>query len=318
MKRFPLKYLMLLAGLLTLGSFVAYAAVHSDWYQSNPSSLTTPTDPIDEFGVCKKVTNSGVFSYFIPTKTATEWQLFRDVGNFLPGLSLLNCGGMINLVISADTYNYNIYNQAVSAGWTNGMSVVLTINSGVSVGSTSTGQPGLVTGSFPVGTNVSIINNGYVVGMGGVGGYDLSNGASGGTAFVAQATVSITNSGVIGGGGGGGGGGETCYSPSVGQECGGGGAGYDPGRGGYNPALGGHYCGESWGGVSTLTSGGIGEDQGNGATGGNGGDLGMPGQNGSGDCGGGLGGPAGVAVVGNSYITWVSGNDSTHIKGAIN
>lgn len=297
------------------------------------SDSGAPEFTIDAHGVCKKVTNTSGKSYFIPTKTPSEWTDFR--GNLPLSVSLVDCvGGPINLVISSDTRNYDIYNEAINASWTPGTSVVLTVNPGIYVGSSSTGQPALVTGSFPIGTSVTIINNGYIVGAGGNGGYALGNGMSGGPAFVAQSAVSITNNGMIGGGGGGGGGGKEGYVPSGGYVGGGGGAGY--GRNGaklfnegglsgltQNPfffsvldSSGGFKSDWGWDGRRNLHGNGV--DNGNGAAGGDGGDIGMPGLDGWGDDGGGLGGPAGAAVTGNSYITWLSGNDSTHIKGAIN
>src|SRR3990167_5791320 len=76
-----------------------------------------------------------------------------------------SCG--VNLVISSNTNNYNIYDAAVVAGWVSGKAVTLTINSGVVVGSTSTGSPALTTGAFPAGTSVTIINNSSIIGAGG-------------------------------------------------------------------------------------------------------------------------------------------------------
>lgn len=65
-------------------SLIVWAAVS---YRSDPSTTIT----VNEFGVCKKVTNAGSFSYFIPTNTGNEWSLFRTAVPGLSGLSLSSC-----------------------------------------------------------------------------------------------------------------------------------------------------------------------------------------------------------------------------------
>lgn len=118
--------------------------------------------------------------------------------------------------IAANTNNYNLRAAAVAAGWPTGipLQATVTINSGVVVGSASTGTVAFDTGvTFPVGTILSLINNGTIAGAGGNGGYsapntNATNGAPGGPAVTAQQAISITNNGTIGGGGGGGGGGQ--------------------------------------------------------------------------------------------------------------
>jgi hypothetical protein len=132
-----------------------------------------------------------------------------------------------NLVISSDTADINLRNTAIANGWDTVTPLILTvtINSGVYVYSSSTATPAMQTGSsYPFGSSISIINNGYIVGKGGAGGAgkDLASnaasgaaggaGGAGGAAFVASAPVSITNNGTIGGGGGGGGGGSGIYN----------------------------------------------------------------------------------------------------------
>lgn len=149
--------------------------------------------------------------------------------------------------ISANTNNYDIRAAAITAGWDGVLPLIatITINSGVVVGSTSTGAFAMdsnSSGSFPVGTTISIINNGTIVGCGGnagAGGNATStapstqsvtagsNGSPGGTALRARLPISITNNGIIAaGGGGGGGGGAAAYaSAGVGNACEGGGGG---------------------------------------------------------------------------------------------
>ena len=77
----------------------------------------------------------------------------------------------VNLVISADTNNYDIYANRGGDYVAGETDVTLTINSGVSVGSTSTGTYALQTGSgWATGDTITIVNNGTVIGKGGNGG----------------------------------------------------------------------------------------------------------------------------------------------------
>jgi len=121
----------------------------------------------------------------------------------------------VDLVISANTNNYNVFTSAGSPA--SAITVTLTINAGVLVGSTSTAVAALDTGALPVGSSITIINNGTVEGAGGNGGggggqtnTGLSAGGSGGPALVLHCPATITNNGNIWGGGGGGGGGGGC------------------------------------------------------------------------------------------------------------
>lgn len=221
--------------------------------------------------------------------------------------------------ISADTLNYNLRAAAVAAGWNQAdpLNATVTINPGVYVGSSTTSGYGFDTGvTFPAGTTLAVINNGFIVGCGGNGGDSLNGvaaGSPGGPAFRAQAAVTVTNNGTIGGGGGGGGGGGRglVYSGVIvvrGGGGGGGGCGLNGGAGG----AGGNGGGNGTAGSKTAAGAG-----GNGASpagaGGNGGGLGSAGSPGSpgkdlegGSIAGGAGGAAGAAVVGNSNITWAA------------
>lgn len=166
----------------------------------------------------------------------------------------------IAITLSSNTNNYNIYSNrgaSYSAGKSN---ITLTINSGVTVGSTSTGTPALDTGTgWSSGDTITIVNNGAVRGRGGNGGIGAScgvnssgsyvssssatAGGTGGTAFKAQFATTITNNGTFAGGGGGGGGGRSGNyyqnDPKFGISFnaragggGGGGAGVNGGSGG--------------------------------------------------------------------------------------
>lgn len=137
------------------------------------------------------------------------------------------------LVISSNSYNVNVATVATAAGWDGSSALEVTINSGVWVYGTSTGTPALtVSGSFPAG--VTVVNNGYIVGMGGSGGSGQSTatgstGSSGGTALSVSSAVTFTNNGTIAGGGGGGGGGggwlTNTYGWTAYRRLGGGGGG---------------------------------------------------------------------------------------------
>jgi hypothetical protein len=218
----------------------------------------------------------------------------------------------IALTIPANTQNYEILfelDNTYSPGKTD---VTLTINSGVVVGSVATIYPALDTGTgWTSGDTVKIINNGYIVGCGGIGGNagnstNGSPGNSGGTALQFQYATSITNNGVIGGGGGGGGGGVNGYATGGG---GGGGAGNLVGSGG----SGGFQNGQN----GTLTSGGNGgNSNSNPGTGGTGGSAGVAGQNisatntgvtAAGGGGGGLGANGGAGATA-GYLQKVGGD----------
>ena len=217
-------------------------------------------------------------------------------------IGLVKGGFVFDDVITSDVTNYNLRARAVAAGWDQVVPLVATttVNSGIVLSADSTGQYAFDTGvTFPAGTTLALINNGFVIGMGGAGGASSTAGSNGGPALRAQYAIGIDAAGgVIGGGGGGGGG----------NKGGGGG-----GRSGRTDAAGG--VGAPANGTSgTFSSGGSG-----GGGGGAGGTTG-PGGAGSEVSGGGgggwgasggntgyyAGGTGGAAVVGNSYITWIN------------
>jgi hypothetical protein len=229
-----------------------------------------------------------------------------------------------NLTISSNQTNANLRTLAINAGWNQSTKLVATINSGVYVSSNATNTPALtVSGSFPNG--VELINNGFIVGMGGAGGAGgqafANNGASGlagGLAVSVSSPISISNTGTIAGGGGGGGGGSLGgASDPYGSYYVSGGSG-GGGRSSSFSSLGGAITNTSFGqsqngGAGTLSSAGAG---GNAAysyaysKGGNGGEWGATGSAGGNAPGWsfspGGGGAGGGAVSGNANITWVA------------
>lgn len=256
----------------------------------------------------------------------------------------LNIGGFYNaanrvaiaLSIASNTQNYDLYTNrggSYSAGTSD---ITLTINSGVNVGSSSTGTYALsIPSAFDAGDSISIVNNGVIIGRGGNGGTsngaptNVGTGGTGGNAvYVARATT-ITNNGTIAGGGGGGGGGGPGAvfgaTPKGGRPAtyyggggGGGGAGYTAGSGGPGQTRpGGTGSAGSSGSVSSGGSGGGGST--NSGTGGAGGGRGANG--GTGGTGswpiypypfglphkqGGSGGARGSYLVGNPFVTWAA------------
>lgn len=225
---------------------------------------------------------------------------------------------LFNQAIASDSSNYNIRTAALAAGW-NGSSPLIatvTILTGVVVSATGNAVNAFRTDSgFPLGSSLAVINQGFIVGCGGDGAYGgvpgdggFLNGSPGGTAFYAEAAVTITNTGTIAGGGGGGGRGGSGYEatgPAPFVEAGGGGGG----RSGRTNALGGPgikagtdgtYTTAGTGGAATTRNGGTGGKGGNGGGWGAAGATGSAGSSGSGR----PGGSGGLCMNGNSFVTW--------------
>lgn len=236
----------------------------------------------------------------------------------------------IALTIASNTNNYNIFSNKGGSYVAGKSNVTVTINSGVTVGSTSTGTYALETGSgWASGDTITIVNNGSVRGRGGNGANggtatypnvtNGGNGGSGGNAFRAQFATTITNNGTFAGGGGGGGGGGSYTSLSskdstttaAGGGGGGGGAGTSSGgSGGAASGANNNYSGTN-GAAGTATAGGTYGGGSFNERGGAGGGAGSAGetppnlytgntQNSS----NGSGGARGNYAVGNSNITW--------------
>jgi hypothetical protein len=242
-----------------------------------------------------------------------------------------------NLTISSDAQNVNLYVLAGSPATAG--TYTITINPGWTVSSGSTANAAITTGTWPAGSIVKLINNGTIVGRGGDGGagsngedpYGPGNpGGAGGPAIslTYDLTIDNTNGNIFGGGGGGGGGG-TGWTYYIGYSGGAfyhyGGSGGGGGRGKQDSVGGGGgYAGT---GGTFLAAGSGGATYAAGGAGGTGGDWAAAGSAGaSGTSGngypyygpGGAGGAAGKAInLNGRSVTWLGGNNSTQVKGAV-
>lgn len=253
--------------------------------------------------------------------------------NIKSGVNILGVTGTYSsaastsFTIAFNMQNVNLYQLAGSPAIAG--NYTFTINSGVYIGSTSTSTASLNTGTWPGGSNITLINNGNVLGRGGNGG----NGGAGSSLGAGQAggaggnainlsyplTIDNTNGNIWGGGGGGGGG---CAVSTPAGTGGGGGQGSYLATGGF----GGNGVIGNAGNAGSETSAGTGGNGANGAyanKGGTGGAAGTTGSNGG--CSGtihsavGAGGAAGKAVNLNSFAaTFTGGNNATQVKGAVN
>ena len=198
------------------------------------------------------------------------------------------------------------------------------------VGSTSTGTASIVTGAWPIGSNITLTNNAIIAGAGGRGGnawagqYFGENGSPGGPAISLSYNITINNLGTIGGGGGGGGGGSWFYPFNGGflvTAGGGGGAGFSGGSAGVcnSPGNSSNNCqGGNAGATSNGGAGGVYSYRFGRVTltayGGNGGNLGQsgtsgaPGNNNNNRAYPGAGGNAGSALVRNNNTYTLQGN----------
>jgi hypothetical protein len=248
------------------------------------------------------------------------------LGKASGAISLSDAYGKSNqfaFTISSNQTNANLRTLAVNAGWNQSTKVVATISSGNYIRSNSTGTPALtVNGSFPGG--VDLVNNGFIVGMGGKGGNGAGGGfvqagSVGGLALSVSSAISITNNGTIAGGGGGGGGG---FYYDGGKDRFGAGGGGGGGRSSAASNSAGGTAGSGSNGLPAAQNGqagtvnaagaggGGGENNGGffGGSGGNGGNWGSSGASGGStkDGSGGGGGGGGGAVTGNSNITYIA------------
>jgi len=215
----------------------------------------------------------------------------------------------LKLAIAANQTDLNLRTYALANGWTTGLFLQVTVNSGIYILASSTATPALtVSGAFPQG--VRLINEGYIIGYGGKGGAGSINsnggaGLAGGSGITASANLFVVNNGTVGGGGGGGGGGAgSNYGDLYGGGGGGGGATYGAGGAGGSGTGPGTGTGGP-GGAATLSTGGTAgaSNYAKGGVGGGWGTAGGSGTNANGGSGG-AGGAAGNYLTGSSYVVW--------------
>jgi len=143
---------------------------------------------------------------------------FRGLAKVPSGaISLNNFYGkssIIDIAITTNSANY-VLNPAVVPGYVAGQTAVqVTISAGVYVYSTNTTNAALTVSGFIAGDQVTIVNNGYIIGKGGNGASGVSwaypnavftpAGAGGPGISLAYGVTVINNSYIAGGGGGGG------------------------------------------------------------------------------------------------------------------
>ena len=228
------------------------------------------------------------------------------------GLMLLGSGGRLDVTINvtSTTLDYLLNTSKVATYQPGNTNVTFIIESGIVLGSTSSSTPALtIDNSWAPTDNITIINNGYIVGKGGNGGYYNNPGFAGGPALTVNRPVSITNNSIIGGGGGGGGSCYYIYNPQNWSFGGAGGAGYSIGNGGVTNFYSNTTPGENG---SVTTPGNSLSADGQYLYTGSGGALGANGGNGYAEISlwtnwaGGAGGAGGncTTIGSNSYITW--------------
>ena len=290
--------------------FTAWIKQSGTWKQANNAWIKVN-------GVWKAVAQGWIKNNGIWKSVATPISLNPIKSSTVPTSPIA-----VNLVIASNTTNYDLASYLAGTAYYPGHSVVtLTVNSGVTVGSTDVLTPAITVDGLTVGDQFTLINNGTIVGRGGDGGSGGSYSstvayytsgkwgiqvwtygyAPKGTSYTASYSYSSIpgRQGFQGGiallvnylttlinngtiaGGGGGGGGG---GGNTGGQ-GGGGAGYNVGIGGHN---------------GTSNAGGAGS-----GIGGAGGALGQPGSSGANDANaGGAGGAAGTAISNSTKVTF--------------
>jgi hypothetical protein len=172
-----------------------------------------------------------------------------------------------NGVIASNQTNLNLRTWALANGWNGSTAATITVGSGVYIYSTATSTPALtIDGTWPGG--ITLINNGYIAGMGGDAPYAPGSntaqpntygvaGTAGGPAISLGVSCTITNNSYIGGGGGSGG----SYGYGTAYYTGGGGGGAGGGKGGnaHNANSATVYTGGSGGGPGSAGAAGGGE-----------------------------------------------------------
>lgn len=124
--------------------------------------------------------------------------------------------------ISTQITSYNLSTAATAAGWdgSSPLTATITITAAGSVIGPAGGGLAFDVPALPTGSLVTVINDGYIAGGGGLGGEGgpytgaASPGQQGGAGLRTRAALVLKGSGVLAGGGGGGGGGAGIYITS--------------------------------------------------------------------------------------------------------
>lgn len=203
------------------------------------------------------------------------------------------------------------------------------------IGSTSTANPALTVGALPAGSKMTLINAGKIQGCGGVGAAYNAAGLPGGNALKALMDFDVdTAAGFLYAGGGGGGGAGQTFTGGLNwlRAAGGGGSGNAAGAVGTGTAIAG--LGLQTNNAATAgsaTAGGVGakvssmSDATQYSQGGQGGGPGAAGASGVASKGTSTattasfaGGAAGKAIdLNGKVVTFIAGNNTTQIKGAV-
>ncbi len=274
---------------------ITLAQIAAEWNDSQPHSLS-------EFyaGGSAGVTSGGAPN--VPSSGLIDFNDFYGAAN------------QVTVTISSNATNQNV-SSLFGSNFTNSISKILVINSGVELGATSLSNYALQVPSGMSGS-LNIQNAGTISGAGGDGSSSGSGGDGGTALYIASSNVTVSNTGTIRGGGGGGGKGANgtqggCINPFGSVVCcsgtpGTGGAG---GNGqGYDQSQSNGSSGSAAGAGSGMLPFCAGFNQSTGgSTGGNGGTYGNSGGQGGG--GGSSGGAAGkyIQLSGVSYTLSNSG-----------
>ena len=192
-------------------------------------------------------------------------------------IALSNFYGKSNRVSISYTFSANTNNASLNvssiSGYVAGKSdITITVNSGIYLWSSSTGTHGLTLSGGTTGDTILLVNNGYIMGQGGLGGGGSVNGPGGPALSLGyHTTINNTNaSAYIGGGGGGGLNMQNVGGFGGGGGGAGGGAGAAPSSGGISGGAGGAIgSAGAVGGTGNTVS----QAQGGGAGGGGGGSF---------------------------------------------
>jgi hypothetical protein len=240
--------------------------------------------------------------------------------------SLSNFYGKSNTVTISYTFTTSTQNAALAmsaiSGYVAGASIItITVNAGIYLWASTTGNYGLNLTGGATGDTVTLVNNGYIMGCGGAGPTGFATANVGGPALNVGIAVNITvdntnGSAYIGGGGGSGGGGYPQTNAGGGGGAGGGAGGATCGTsGGSGGSIGGSggngsstYCGccgttryGAGGGGRIFPGTGGGNHLGGSAGGGGGSNTGTGGTGGSSNNAGGNGSGSGYGGGGGGW-----------------